>query len=454
MGYLRSKNRTKRRDIDHKTLAEFREQCGKKLKDGKSQRTVNGYLSAFRRVLRFCADYCEVRIPSAYREALRDFTKRDCDSMAKSLRKGSGFGRAEIIPMPATMLRAWLRAVDDDPLHLALTMCSLNLAAGAADLSELTWENRTGAIPYPCVDLTNRVFITERIKTFTARWTTTHNGLRVIPMIQRTRAALEAWKRHREGIIVDLSERRAMHGRIKRAAKARRLSNEGLSHTDIAAVLKTPVKSVADILKQSADRREKARSLAAKGYSLRDIVELTGFSKAAVSAYIRDMSVECKPKPRSNRQAIVTPDPNRIFFVPATGRPLVNADTAHSYMRTIFKAICAKAGIKRETDIEYGRVAPAKAGEFMLPKRNAHYIFRRTAATVAGLLGKVPERTLQDFLGHEFPEMTREYLHTPPPDYQGVRIHHNYRMRVRQTDDPIDAIEEFIEKIYDSMKRS
>lgn len=453
-GYLASVKKKKLKDIDFKTLAGFRADCGKKLKEGKSQRTVNGYLSAFRRVLRLCADYCEVKIPSAYREALRDFTKRDCGSIAKSLRKGSGFGRAEIIPMPAKMLRAWLLAVEDDPLHLALTMCSLNLAAGAADLSELTWENRNGAMSYPCVDLKEQVFITQRIKTFTTRWTTTRNGLRVIPMMKRTHAALEAWKGHREGIIDDLSERRALHERIKRAAKARRLRNEGLSHTDIAAELKTPVKSVADILKQPADRREKARSLAAKGYSLRDIVELTGFSKAAVSGYIRDMTVESKPKPRSNRQAIVTPDPNRIFFVPATGRPLVNTENGHSYMRTIFQAICAKAAIKRETDIEYGRVAPAKAGDFVLPKRNGHYIFRRTAATVAGMLGKVPERTLQNFLGHESPEMTRKYLHTPPSDYEGEKIHHDYRQRVRQTDDPIEAIEEFIEKLYDSMKRS
>ena len=374
--------------------------------------------------------------------------------MAKSLRKGSGFGRAEIVPMPASMLRAWLRAVEDDPLGLALTMCSLNLAAGASDLSELTWEDRNGAISYPCVDTKNREFITERIKTFTTRWTTIRNGLRVIPMMQRTHAALETWKQHRKGLIVDLSERRTMHERIKRAATARRLSNEGLRHTDIAAVLKTPVKSVADILNQPADRREKAKSLAAKGYSLRDIVELTGFSKGAVSDYIRDMKVNGVDKPRSNRHTIVTPDSNRIFFVPATGRPLVNTDTGHSYVRTIFQTICAKAGIKRETDIQYGRVAPAKAGEFLLPIRNAHYIFRRTAATVAGMLGRVPERTLQNFLGHESPEMTRKYLHTPPSDYEGEKIHHKYRVRVQQTDDPIDAIEEFIERIYDSMKRS
>ena len=114
-------------------------------------------------------------------------------------------------------------------------------------------------------------------------------------MMQRTHAALKAWKQHRKDLIVDLSDRRTMHERMKRAATARRLSNEGLSHTEVAAVLKTPVKSVSDILKQPADRREKARSLAAKGYSLRDIVELTGFSKAAVSGYIRDMTVESKP---------------------------------------------------------------------------------------------------------------------------------------------------------------
>jgi len=454
LGYLATAERTKLKQIDYKTLAGFKTDCSTMLRAGKSLRTVNGYLSSFRRVLRLCADYCEVGIPSAYHEALKNFTKRECDSIAKSLRKGSGFGRAEVIPMPATMLRAWLFAVEDDPLQLALTMCSLNLAAGAVDLSELTWENRSGTTWYPCVDLEEKEFITERTKTFTTRWTTTRNGLRVIPMMRRTHAALEAWLQHREGMIVDLSKRRAMHERIKRAAKARRLRNEGLSHTDIAAALKTPVKSVADILKQPADRREKARSLAAKGYSLRDIVELTGFSKASVSTYIRDITANSTDKPRSNRHTIVTPDPNRVFFVPTTGRPLVNTETHHDYVDTIFKDVCVKAGIKREADILKGRVPQEKAGKLVLPMRNGHYIFRRTAATIAGMLGKVPERTLQNFLGHASPEMTRKYLHKPPSDYNGERIHHDYHINIHQTDDPIEAIEEFVETIYKSMNES
>jgi len=453
LGYLARQGRTKLKDIDYTTLAGWRADCGTMLKRGKSLRTVNGYLSAFRRVLRFCADHCEVRIPSGYCDALKDFTKQECDSMAKSLRKRSGFGRAEIIPMPAAMLRDWLRAVEDDPLHLALTMCSLNLAAGAIDLSELTWEDRSGAMAYPCVDTKRGEFITERIKTFTSRWTTIRDGLRVIPMMRRTRKALAAWQHYSEKLIADLSERRAMAERIKRATTARRLKCEGLSHAEIAASLNTPVSSVADILRQPADRREHARSLAARGYSLRDVVELTGYSKGCVSGYIRDITTNRK-KPRSNRHTMVTPDPNRVFFVPATGRPLVKSLTHSDYVDTIFKDICAKAGIKREADILRGRVPPAKSGEFFLPMRNGHYIFRRTAATIAGMLGKVSERTLQNFLGHNSPEMTRKYLHTPPSDYQGPRVHHDYRVRVRQTDDPIQAIEEFVEKVYGAMKRS
>ena len=113
-------------------------------------------------------------------------------------------------------------------------------------------------------------------------------------------------------------------------------------------------------------------------------------------------------------------------------------------MRDVFKRVCSEAGIVREADILSKRTPPPKEGTFVLPVRNGHYIFRRTAATVAGMLGGVAERDLQNFLGHRSPEETRKYVRNPPPDYNGSRITPNYRIKLKASGDPIAAIEEFL----------
>ncbi len=454
VAYLKRKGRIRIDQIDHNTLSGFRNVCAKWLRDGKRARTtVNGYLRTFRRVLKWCAAFCEVQVP-AYDVLLRNFTGKDLVSFAKSAGQEAGarqFGRADIIPMPVAVMGAWLAAARRDPFHLALTMCSLNLAAGAADLSDLPLEDRTLTNPLPCVDMERRLFITHRSKTFNRRWTLrTEEGEPAIRMMDRTHEALAAWFDRREELLHELKERRATANRIQRAAKARRLRAKGLSKARIAAELGVAVGNVHDILRQPADRREWARSLAEKGHSQKDIVALTGLGTGTVSKYVRDITARKPPKPRGNRYSIITPDPNRVFFVPSTGRPLVNHSSKHNYVITVFNRICKEAGIIREVDILAGRQAPPEQGTFILPKRNGHYIFRRTAATVAGMLGGVPERALQGFLGHDSPEMTRKYVLDPPSSYRGDRIEHGYRIKLKHSDDPIAVLEEFLDVSQES----
>jgi len=449
VAYLKRKGRTRLDQIDHNTLSGFRNTCAGWLQNGKRARTtINGYLRTFRRVLKWCAAFCEVQVP-AYDVLLRNVTEKDMVSIAKSAGHEAGakqFGRADIIPMPAAVMRAWLEVARRDPFHLALTMCSLNLAAGATDLSDLPLEDRTLTNPLPCVDMERKLFITHRSKTFNRRWTLrTGEGEPAIRMMDRTHEALTAWLDCREALLRELGERRAAAHRIQRAVEARRLRAKGFSKARIAAELGVPLGSVRGIMHQPADRREWARSLAEKGYSQKDIVALTGLSAGSVSKYVRDITARNPRKPRGNRYSIVTPDPNRVFFVPSTGRPLVNHSSNHNYVITVFNRICKEAGIIREVDILAGRQAPPQQGTFILPKRNGHYIFRRTAATVAGMLGGVPERALQNFLGHDNPEMTRKYVLNPPSSYRGDRIKHGYRIKLEHSDDPIAVLEEFLD---------
>jgi len=100
------------------------------------------------------------------------------------------------------------------------------------------------------------------------------------------------------------------------------------------------------------------------------------------------------------------PDPNRVFFVPNTGLPLADRRKHRNFVRDLFDRICDRAGIAREKDGDKDR-SRASADGFVLPKGNGHYIFRRTAATVVGILRGVSESALQHFLGHKNPEMTR-----------------------------------------------
>ena len=452
LGYLQRQGRVRVSQIDNNTLDAYRNFCARLIqKQKRSKKTTNDYLRTLRRILGFCRDYGRLDVPP-YTDLLCNFTDKEVLALSKEAGHGMGargFGKAEIIAMPAETIRAWLDVAEKDPFVYALTMCSLNLAAGAADLSDLVFDDTTLTNPLPCVDMKRKLFITKRHKTGVVRWTClTKEGDFAIPMMKRTYRTLKEWLRHREKLIAELTERRSLTERVERAAKARHMKDKGDGNARIAEELGVSVKYVSEILRQPADRRELSRSLAERGYSLRDITEITGFSKGSVSSYIRDITASRPRMPRSNRYAIISPDRNRVFFVPDTGRPLVNSSTRNDYVRNVFNRTCAEAGIVREVDVLAGRVPPPAPGTFVLPKRNGHYVFRRTAATVAGMLGGVPERELQNFLGHRSPEETRKYVRNPPPDYKGGRVSHDYRLELHERRDPVAVIEEFLDACF------
>ena len=448
LGYLQRQGRVRLSQIDNNTLDAYRNFCARLIqKQKRSKKTTNDYLRTFRRILEFCRDYGKMDVPP-FNDLLCNFTEKEVLALSKRAGHGMGarrLGKAEIIAMPAETMRAWLDVAEKDAFVHALTMCSLNLAAGAADLSDLVFEDTTATNPLPCVDMKRKLFITKRHKTGVVRWTClTKEGDFAVPMMKRTHHALKAWLKDRDRLIAELTNRRGLTERVERAAKARAMKAGGASNSDIGEEIGVSAKYVSEILRQPSDRRELSRSLAQRGYSLRDIVETTGFSKSSVSGYIREITDSRPRLPQSNRFAIVTPDQNRVFFVPDTGRPLVNSNTRNDYVRNVFNRVCTQAGIIREVDILAGRVPPPAPRTFVLPKRNGHYIFRRTAATVAGMLGGVPERELQNFLGHKSPEETRKYVRTPPPDYNGDRASHHYRLELNDRRDPVAVIEEFL----------
>ena len=77
-------------------------------------------------------------------------------------------------------------------------------------------------------------------------------------------------------------------------------------------------------------------------------------------------------------------------------------------------------------------------------------MFRRTAATVAGILGGVSESTLQHFLGHKNPEMTRRYLVDPPGPCQGTPMTYECEWDIKRSDDdPIAVIDDFLNRVRD-----
>ena len=448
LGYLRAHHRGQVKQIDRATLTGFRIDCSKMVARGKvSIRTANGYLSAARRVIRWCIDFLELDLCPAYQSVLRNLSTKEFRSVPSRTRVT---GVADTIAMPVEAFRAWIKTTIADPFEWALTMCSLNLAVGAKDLSNLQFLETTGLNPEPVVDMKRRLFVTSRGKTGAPRYTqiTDRNEL-AVPMMKQTYEALTRWLVHREKLVKELTGRTALVLRIQKAKEARRLRDRGFSEQQIGIELGVAEGTVNSILHSPANLKEYARKLASSGYSIDEIVDLTGLSRGSVFNYTQGLRLDPDRKPRPNRYIIVQPDPNRLFFVPTTGRPL--ADGNSDYVRTTFNRICKRAGILREIDFlpKKGKPKPAPPplGAFILPKQSGHYIFRRTAATVAGMLGGVPESTLQHFMGHKSPDMTRRYVLHPPGDYNGVRMTHHYTFRLKKSDDPIEVLEAFLDHV-------
>jgi predicted transcriptional regulator len=409
LDYFTDNHRERIDTLDLNALVGYRNYCADMIRmSERSTRTVNGYLGAARRVLGWIRVYCQIDLP-AFTEILTNFTRLETANLAKQEGSSPGtkeFGCAEMVAMSVPALRKWFRGVADDPFELALTLCSLNLAAGASDLSDLRFLDDSVQRHQPAVDITRKLFITYRSKSRVARWTKIlqNTNEHAIDMMPRTHAALKAWIRHREKLIDDLRKRADIPASIKQAKAARRLRERGRTLAQIAEELSVPKWKVADLLRRPTDRRGWARSLVQQGYSVKDTAGLTGLSVGSVSNYTRDIPRD--KTPRGNRRRIVMPDPNCVFFVPNTGLPLTDRRKHKNFVRDLFDRVCDRAGIAREKDGDKDR-SRASADGFVLPKGNGHYIFRRTAATVAGILGGVSESALQHFLGHKNPEMTR-----------------------------------------------
>jgi len=452
LGYLGNQGRTRVDQISDATLMGFRNHCVTMLRNSKRKlRTVNGYLKSSRRILGLCIDYCEVTLPRAYKRLLCNISKKELASIAKISPHSTGtasFGVSETVALPMNELRAWLNVVRKNPFDYAITMCSLNLAAGASDLSELVFEDRSNVNPSPCVDMDRKLFITNRVKTLHNRYTMkTDRGEKAIPMMPQTYEALTLWLSERTHIIAALEEQKSIAALIERNREAHRMKKEGLPHAKIAEVLGVAERTVSDILRKPTNRKSFIQKFAQEGYNLDDIVAMTGFTRTSVYNNLRGLKNVRKRKPHPNRYTYTIPDPNRVFFVPATGRPLVNKSGSSNYVSNMFKRICDEAGIIREVDIVPKKIKLPEPRPFILPRNNGHYIFRRTAATVVGMLGGVPERRLQDFLGHKNPEMTRKYVLGPPDDYEGPRVTHTYNIKITHSDDPIQVLTEFMEYV-------
>lgn len=452
LGYFEDNNRNRLDTLDLNALVGYRNFCAAMLrKSERTLRTVNGYLGAARRVLGWIKVYCEIDLP-AFGDILMNFTRQEAENLGKQEGHGPGAGPfwcSEMVAMSVPALKKWFAAVEDDPFELALTLCSLNLAAGASDLSDLRFMDDSVQNLRPAVDMKRKQFITYRSKTHAARWTKIlrSSNEHVIPMMNRTRAALKAWIRHRTRLIKELKERADIPTRIDRAKAARRLRDRGRTFMEIADELGLSKWKVHHLLEQPEDRRGWARSLIEAGYSVKDTAGLTGLSVGSVSNYTRDITAKRDKTPRGNRRRIIMPDENRVFFVPNTGHPLVNRSTHKNFVRDLFDRICDRAEIVREKNVEKKGSRVSTDG-FVLPKWNGHYLFRRTAATVAGILGGVSESALQHFLGHKNPEMTRRYLVDPPGPCQGTPMTYECEWDIKRSDDdPIAVIDDFLDRV-------
>ncbi len=440
--FLAKQNCVRLDQITKHHLVLFWQKCRDDVVKGhKALRTVNGYLMTARRILGWVADHLEVPVPPAIKTYLRNVSDKDLG--AKTRTGLSRVGVSETIAMPMKQLTTLLQAARQSEFEFALVMCSFNLAAGAKDLSNLEFEDRTSPNPRLVVDMANKLFFTRRGKTGINRWTIMTDQGPAIRMMKYTHQALAQWIAKRADLITDLAARRSLRERFELTREIRRLRAEGLVFGEIASRLGITEINANDLARAPANLAEYARMLRRNGHSLSHICELTGQAKGTVLRQTKDVVPQKECKDRGNRFNVVTPNENAVFFVPMTGRPL------NHYVLTVFEGLCARAGIVRETDILAKRVQQPPPGTFILPKYNGQYIFRRTGATIAGMLGEVPERKLQSFMGHKNPEMTRRYIKEPPADYSGQRATHDYTIRISRCEDPVDAIEEFLDHILD-----
>jgi hypothetical protein len=423
-------------------LLAFRRHCQHLVVNGeKSLRTANGYMAALRRVLKWTREFLEVDVPLHTDSALMNIRPKDLGASARTGLRIIGVG--EIIAMPMQQLKSILLEARKDEFTFALVMCSLNLAAGSKDLTNLQFEDRSGANPRPIVDMKRRLFFTRRGKTGIKRYKMSLPEGYAIRMMTYTHEALTRWITKRTEIAKDLESRKGIRERFQLARETRRLKGAGLSFVQIAEKLGISQYHANDLMELPTSMIEYARMLRRNGHPIMDICEITGLSKASVCRHTKDVAPEGECTNRLNRFSVITPDENLVFFVPLTGRALGH------YVSTVFEGLCDRAGIVRESHILANRVPPPPPGTFILPRGNGHYIFRRTGATIAGMLGEVPESRLQRFLGHKNPEMTRRYLKDPPPDYEGDRMTYDYAVQLTPCKDPIDAIEQFLGFILD-----
>ena len=229
-----------------------------------------------------------------------------------------------MVAMSVPAMRKWFAVVKDDPFELALTLCSLNLAAGASDLSDLRFLDDSVQRHQPAVDITRKLFITYRSKSRVARWTKIlqNTNEHAIDMMSRTHAALEAWIRHREELIDDLRKRADIPASIEQAKTARRLRERGRTLAQIAEELSVPKWKVTDLLRRPTDRRGWARSLVQQRYRVKDTAGLTGLSVGSVSNYTRDIPRDKTPRQSTpHRHARPEPRVLRSQHRTSAGRP-------------------------------------------------------------------------------------------------------------------------------------
>lgn len=212
-----------------------------------------------------------------------------------------------------------------------------------------------------------------------------------------------------------------------------------MSHAQIGKELGIPAGRVRTILEQPANMSELCQNLARDGYSLNQIVAVTGLSKSTVSYHTEELRKSIGHKPIVRMVLIQEPDDNLVLFHPDTGRPLLG------YIEDMFERLVVDSGVIMEEDIEKGDVEPPPPGTFVLPKLNRHYGLRRTVATVCGMVGGVVVPVLQTFMGHKTPQMTYKYVKMGA-GYTGKRVDHNYQFVLPQRpNDPVGVISDFID---------
>lgn len=459
LAHLQEKGCTQMGRLNVDMLSTFRTRCLANVRSGdKAIKTVNDYLYAARRVLKWYEIFAHADIPRSYEHHLRDIAPKEVASLGAH--KGrKQIGVAETVAMPLEAVRAFMKEAMKDPFEVALAMCSWNLAAGAGDLSALSFFDHSTANPTRVLDMDHRMFISWRGKNQQSRWVDrTEQNERYIRMMDHTHQALTHWLKVREQLVKDLTGQKALRERIENARRAHELRAQGRNWEEIAAILKISRSHLGELMKQPTNMRDYARSLAEGGHVLDAIVAMTGLAKSTVYGYTRDILDSQGKKPKTSRWAAIKPDENLVFFVPATGRPLVNEMGSKNYVADVFERICERAGIYRESDLRdrHGQPRPdapkPPAGAFILPRNNGHYIFRRSAATIAGMLGEVSLETLQHFMGHGRTDQTPKYMKYPPADYRKERMTHHYSNKVcatiRKTDDPIQAMEDFFQHVF------